>query len=279
MLSLFDNTLRELEGERLPRIRKALSEFNIRNAIERKLHRLKTFAKIGFTAPLMLVISVGRSPQDSVNLYLPDPLSQEDEEKYIRMLSDVHMKEKARSVLIEHNLRLVAYTARKFNNTSIGFEDLCQVGIIGLIKGVDSFDPEKKSKFATYASKCIENEILMYLRQERKHGYNAHLDDPLYTDPEGNKLAILDVLEGSFHVESDVIDSDTLDELRKVLNSPVLSPKEKTLIEMRYGLNEQTSKTQKEVSSILGISQSYISRLEQRIIRKLRDELEKTRFA
>lgn len=275
MSPLLSNITRDFEETRLSRIRKALSEFNIRNAVEKKLHRLGTYAKLGFAAPLLLMMSLGMRPRDFLDFNLPVPLSPEDESEYIRMMIDTG-SENARRVLIEHNLRLVAYMVQRFKNTGIWFEDLFQVGAVGLIKSVDTFDPQKKVKFTSYATRCIKNEILMFLRRQGKYQRTSHLSDPINVDSEGNALTLSDVLEGNVSIESSVMDAETLDELHKILNSSALSSREKKIIEMRYGFNEQgMRKTQKEVSSILGLTQSYISRIEKRIIRKLRREFKR----
>jgi RNA polymerase sporulation-specific sigma factor len=180
--------------------------------------------------------------------------------------------EAVRMVLIERNLRLVVYIARKFENTGINIEDLISIGSIGLIKAVNTFDPEKKIKLATYASRCIENEILMYLRRSSKLKSEISLDEPLNTDWDGNELLLSDILG----TENDIIFKAIEEETDKTLLFTAvsrLSPREKIIMELRFGLAGNEEKTQKEVAEILGISQSYISRLEKRIIVKLKRDI------
>ncbi|MBC7105513.1 MAG: RNA polymerase sporulation sigma factor SigE [Firmicutes bacterium] len=201
---------------------------------------------------------------------LPPPLSSE-EEVYL-----VHRLERGdgavRSVLIERNLRLVVYIARKFENTGVGVEDLVSIGTIGLIKAVNTFDPRKKIKLATYASRCIENEILMYLRRNSKNRSEVSFDEPLNIDFDGNELLLSDVLG----TEGDIIYKCIEEEVeRSLLHLALgkLSGRERKIMELRFGLNDGVEKTQKEVADLLGISQSYISRLEKRIIKRLRREI------
>lgn len=200
---------------------------------------------------------------------LPPPLNTEEETFYLNNLKN---DETIKSILIERNLRLVVYIARKFDNTKISIEDLISIGTIGLIKAVNTFDPDKKIKLATYASKCIENEILMYLRKTSKIKNEVSLDEPLNTDWDGNELLLSDVLG----TEGDVIFKYLEEEIDKsLLNQAIdkLSNREKTIVELRFGLVSGMEKTQKEVADLLGISQSYISRLEKRIIKRLRKEM------
>ena len=201
---------------------------------------------------------------------LPPPLSADEESL---LLSELSLGEASvRTVLIERNLRLVVYIARKFENTGIGIEDLVSIGSIGLIKAVNTFDPNKKIKLATYASRCIENEILMYLRRNSRTKSEVSLDEPLNIDWDGNELLLSDILG----TESDIIyKSIEKDVERSLLFSAMarLSPREKVIMELRFGLSGRPEKTQKEVAEILGISQSYISRLEKRIIRNLRKDI------
>ena len=204
---------------------------------------------------------------------LPPPL-EENEEAYCieRLLSD--RPEEARKTLIEHNLRLVVYIAKKFDNTGVGVEDLISIGTIGLIKGINTFDPEKKIKLATYASRCIENEILMHLRRTSKMKLEVSIDEPLNVDWDGNELLLSDILG----TDEDVIYRDMeLDVERKLLLSAIsrLTGRERMIIELRYGLNsaDGEEKTQKEVADMLGISQSYISRLEKKIMARLKKEI------
>jgi len=203
---------------------------------------------------------------------LPPPLSAEEESLLIQRLEqgDVCVK----STLIEHNLRLVVYIAKKFENTGINIEDLVSIGTIGLIKAVNTFEPKKNIKLATYASRCIENEILMYLRRNIKTRVEVSLDEPLNVDWDGNELLLSDVLG----TEADMIYKKIEDEVEKKLLSQAmlrLTPREKKIILLRFGLEDGCEKTQKEVADILGISQSYISRLEKRILRRLRREMRK----
>lgn len=202
---------------------------------------------------------------------LPPPLSKDEEKDLVErlMLGD----ESVRSTLIERNLRLVVYIARKFENTGISIEDLISVGTIGLIKAVNTFDPEKKIKLATYASRCIENEILMYLRKNNRMKTEVSIDEPLNIDWDGNELLLSDILG----TENDLIHRTIEDEVDKELLEIAmkkLSMREKKIVELRFGLNNGgVEKTQKEVADMLGISQSYISRLEKKIISRLRKEI------
>lgn len=201
---------------------------------------------------------------------LPPPLSLAEESSLLAALP--HNRNAVREVLIERNLRLVVYIARKFENTGIGIEDLISIGTIGLIKAVNTFDPAKKIKLATYASRCIENEILMYLRRNNKTKTEISFDEPLNIDWDGNELLLSDVLG----TESDIIYKSIEEEVEKKLLFNAmgkLSQREKTIMEMRFGLSGRNEKTQKEVAETLGISQSYISRLEKRIIRKLKKDI------
>ncbi len=201
---------------------------------------------------------------------LPPPLSTDEESFLISKLKDDEST--ARTILIERNLRLVVYIARKFENTGIGIEDLISIGTIGLIKAVNTFNPEKKIKLATYASRCIENEILMYLRRNSKLKMEISFDEPLNIDWDGNELLLSDILG----TENDIIHKLLEEEVdRELLNLVLekLSKREKKIMELRFGLSTGQEKTQKEVADILGISQSYISRLEKRIITRLQKEI------
>lgn len=201
---------------------------------------------------------------------LPPPLSSDEEVFLLTRLETGDMA--VRSVLIERNLRLVVYIARKFENTGVGIEDLVSIGTIGLIKAVNTFDPGKKIKLATYASRCIENEILMHLRRNNKIRAEVSFDEPLNIDWDGNELLLSDVLG----TENDIIYKAIEEEVdKKLLQSALLklSPREKRIMELRFGLANGEEKTQKEVADLLGISQSYISRLEKRIIKRLRKEI------
>ena len=204
---------------------------------------------------------------------LPPPLEGEREAYCIRMLDGVHA-ERARKELIEHNLRLVVYIAKKFDNTGVGVEDLISIGTIGLIKGINTFNPDKNIKLATYASRCIENEILMYLRRNSKTKLEVSIDEPLNVDWDGNELLLSDILG----TEEDVIYQGLEQEAEhRVLGSAIskLSEREQVIVKLRFGINmpEGREKTQKEVADLLGISQSYISRLEKRIMKRLRKEI------
>ena len=206
------------------------------------------------------------------NDILPAPLSAEREAEVIEMLGTEKEKE-GKSVLIEHNLRLVVYIAKKFDNTGVGVEDLISIGTIGLLKAINTFDPVKNIKLATYASRCIENEILMYLRRNSKTKMEVSIDEPLNVDWDGNELLLSDILG----TEEDLVYKDIEDEVDLNLLEQamdILSDRERTIIELRYGIgHDDEEMTQKEVADLLGISQSYISRLEKKIIRRLRKEM------
>lgn len=206
---------------------------------------------------------------------LPPPLEAEEEAEVIRRLGDEN-DEAAKSKLIEHNLRLVVYIAKKFDNTGVGVEDLISIGTIGLIKAINSYKPDKNIKLATYASRCIENEILMYLRRNNKTKMEVSIDEPLNVDWDGNELLLSDILG----TDEDVIYRDIEDEVeRKLLNKAIskLSDRERTIVDLRFGLTaaDGAEMTQKEVADLLGISQSYISRLEKKIIKRLKKEIVK----
>ncbi len=203
---------------------------------------------------------------------LPPPLTRQEEATLLRLLGEGDKS--VRRVLIERNLRLVVYIARKFENTGIGIEDLVSIGAIGLIKAVNTFDVDKNIKLATYASRCIENEILMYLRRNAKLRYEVSFDEPLNVDWDGNELLLSDILG----TEPDVVYTEIEDSVEKDLMQSCigkLCAREKMIMEMRFGLNGQKERTQKQVADYLGISQSYISRLEKRIIKQLRTEISK----
>ena len=194
---------------------------------------------------------------------LPAPLSREEEERLVQSLQTDGGQ--ARALLIEHNLRLVAYIARKFENTGVGIEDLISIGTIGLIKAVNTFDPQKKIKLATYASRCIENEILMFLRRNSRVRQEISLDEPLNTDWDGNELLLSDVLGTEDDTVYRVIEEDV--EKQLLLTALGRLPgREQRIMRLRFGLEGGKSRTQKEVADVLGISQSYISRLEKRIL-------------
>ena len=209
------------------------------------------------------------------NEVLPPPLSAKEEYQCIKSLIEEENME-ARSKLIEHNLRLVVYIAKKFDNTGVGVEDLISIGTIGLIKGINTFNPTKNIKLATYASRCIENEILMYLRKNNKTKLEVSIDEPLNVDWDGNELLLSDILG----TDEDVISRGIENEVEKRLLYKAiekLNTREKVIVEMRYGLNNVDGEemTQKEVADSLGISQSYISRLEKKIIKRLKSEIVK----
>ena len=204
---------------------------------------------------------------------LPAPLEGQAEADAIAGLSDPE-NETARSELIEHNLRLVVYIAQKFDNTGVGVEDLISIGTIGLIKAINTFNPEKKIKLATYASRCIENEILMYLRRNNKTRMEVSIDEPLNVDWDGNELLLSDILG----TDDDVCYKDLENEVEmKALKSALgnLSERERIIVDLRYGLSDKDGeeRTQKEVADMLGISQSYISRLEKKIIKRLKRDM------
>ena len=201
---------------------------------------------------------------------LPPPLERSLEAQTIREM--VEGSQQAKSTLIEHNLRLVVYIARRFESTGINLEDLISIGTIGLIKAINTFRPEKNIKLATYASRCIENEILMYIRKIASHKSDVSLDEPINTDWDGNELHLGDVLGTEPDAVSRPLEDDVdLRLQREALDQ--LPDKEQTIVKLRYGIGGGREKTQKEVADILGISQSYISRLEKRIILRLRREI------
>lgn len=206
---------------------------------------------------------------------LPPPLESSRENEVINDLGTEY-EDAAKSILIEHNLRLVVYIAKKFDNTGVGVEDLISIGTIGLIKSINTFKPDKNIKLATYASRCIENEILMYLRRNNKTRLEVSIDEPLNVDWDGNELLLSDILG----TDEDVIYRNIENEverglLTKAINK--LSERERTIINLRFGLNTRDGEemTQKEVAALLGISQSYISRLEKKIMKQLRREMAK----
>ena len=202
---------------------------------------------------------------------LPAPLSSEEETLLLTHLDDDVLE--ARQTLIEHNLRLVVYIAKKFDNTGVGVEDLISIGTIGLIKAINTFKSDKNINLATYASRCIENEILMHLRRNSRIKTEVSIDEPLNVDWDGNELLLSDILG----TEEDLVYKDIEDEVDLNLLEQamdILSDRERTIIELRYGIgHDDEEMTQKEVADLLGISQSYISRLEKKIIRRLRKEM------
>ena len=204
---------------------------------------------------------------------LPAPLEPEEEKMWLSRLQNVDTENEARNVLIEHNLRLVVYIAKKFENTGIMVEDLISIGTIGLMKAIGTFNPKKNIKLATYASRCIENEILMYLRRNQKVRTEVSIDEPLNMDVDGNELLLSDILG----TDGDVISKGLEDEIDKQLLKEamkILGGREKTIVQLRFGLDgDGKEKTQKEVADLMGISQSYISRLEKKIMKRLYKEM------
>lgn len=234
-----------------------LEEWNIKKIIAAVLRRLGINEDIFY---------VGTSEA------LPPPLSVDEENHLLQCLETGDHAVKG--TLIERNLRLVVYIARKFENTGVGIEDLVSIGTIGLIKAVNTFDPTKKIKLATYASRCIENEILMHLRRNNKTRSEVSFDEPLNIDLDGNELLLSDVMG----TENDIIYKALEEEVDKKLLLQAmnkLSSREKRIMDLRFGLKDGKEKTQKEVADLLGISQSYISRLEKRIIKRLRKEIQR----
>ena len=204
---------------------------------------------------------------------LPAPLEGEEEADAIRRLSEGEME--ARQLLVEHNLRLVVYIAKKFENTGIGIEDLVSIGTIGLMKAINTFNADKNIKLATYASRCIENEILMYLRRSTKLKSEVSIDEPLNKDGDGNELLLSDILGTPEDITSQRMEDEVDQKLLKASISK-LNKREKTIMELRFGFSTGDEKTQKEVADMLGISQSYISRLEKKIIGRLKKEIVKS---
>jgi len=228
---------------------------------------LKNLLAKFMTEPDNILLYISGSEQ------LPIPLAPDEEQEVLRLLGEGD--ESVKSTLIERNIRLVVYIARKFDNTGVDIEDLISVGTIGLIKAVNSFDVAKNIKLATYASRCIENEILMHLRRIVRIKSEVSLDEPLNVDWEGNELLMSDILG----TEPDLVSKDIESSVEKQLlwNAlSKLSKREKQIMHMRFGLDNSNEKTQKEVADIFGISQSYISRLEKKIIFRLRKEIAKT---
>lgn len=236
-------------------------KINIKEKINKLLYKLKKLLGVA-------EINYINGPQT-----LPAPLKKHEEEEIMKRLS--MGDERAREPLITHNLRLVVYIARKFEGSGVGIEDLVSIGTIGLIKAVNTFCPEKNIKLATYASRCIENEILMYLRKTNVMKHEVSIDEPLNIDWDGNELLLSDIL-GS---EPDTVNRGLEYEDEKnllYLTIEKLSDREKLITQMRFGMNGHREHTQKEVADILGISQSYISRLEKKIIERLKKDMEKS---
>ena len=207
------------------------------------------------------------------NNVFKEPLSKEEEQKYIDLL--LKKDKKARDILIEHNLRLVAHITKKYENTNIDNDDLISIGTIGLIKGIDSYSKKHGTKITTYCAKCIENEVLMFFRSNKKNNNNISLDDPIGYDKEGNDITILDVLKTP---KPDYIENMHLKDNVKLLKQYIknLTPREQEIIIKRYGLNGEDEKTQKDIAKDLKISRSYVSRIEKRAITKILREFIKT---
>lgn len=206
-----------------------------------------------------------------INLF-PEPLTQAEEKEAIKRMSEGD--EEARNMLIERNLRLVAHVCKKYSNTSVDPDDLLSIGTIGLIKGVNSFKQEKGSKLSTYASRCIDNEILMYLRSIKKLNSEVYLNEPIGKDKDDNVITLEEVLENDSKNIEDII--DTKIKIKKLYNriKAVLKNREQTIIELRFGLKGDKPKTQKEIAKMMGISRSYVSRIETKALKKLANELE-----
>lgn len=201
---------------------------------------------------------------------LPPPLSNEEEEELLSKLDDNNIE--ARKILVEHNLRLVVYIAKKFENTGVDLEDLISIGTIGLMKAINTFNNKKNIKLATYASRCIENEILMFLRRSNRLKGEISIDEPLNQDGDGNELLLSDLLG----TDEDIVYKNLEDEVdKRLLKSAMekLTDKEKNIMNLRFGMSGHKEKTQKEVADMLGISQSYISRLEKKIMLKMRKDI------
>lgn len=238
---------------------------------------MKWFRRIRWKFEMLLLKIRHKLGMDSVFYIngaetLPPPLNRTQEEEAFRLLEQD--KHSARQQLIVHNLRLVVYIAKKFESTGVGIEDLVSIGTIGLIKAVNTFCPSKNIKLATYASRCIENEILMFLRKSSQYRNEVSIDEPLNIDWDGNELLLSDILG----TDEDTVNKGIENEVEKslLLNAVErLGKRERTIMEMRFGLFDGKEKTQKEVADLIGISQSYISRLEKRIIKKLKKELER----
>ncbi len=226
---------------------------------------LKRFLKINFINEKIVCYICGAE-------VLPQPLSPQEEGEVLQLLKQGDIN--AKNLLIERNLRLVVYISKKFDNTGVDVEDLISIGTIGLIKAVNSFDSDKKIKLATYASRCIENEILMYLRKVVRRKNEVSLDEPLNVDSDGNELLLSDVLG----TETDMVYNDAEENVEKeLLKNAIkkLSAREQQIVSLRFGLNGHEEITQKEVADLLGISQSYISRLEKKIVNRLKKEIAK----
>ena len=220
---------------------------------------------------------IGKDEEENLPIYyiggsqtLPPPLTNEEEAKILEQLSQGD--ESVRQTLVERNLRLVVYIAKKFENTGVGIEDLISIGTIGLMKAINTFNTDKNIKLATYASRCIENEILMYLRRSNKIKGEISIDEPLNQDGDGNELLLSDILGTEEDVTSRRIE-DEVDKALLKISIEKLSKRERNIMELRFGFSNGEEKTQKEVANMLGISQSYISRLEKKIINKMKKEI------
>ena len=221
---------------------------------------------------LNLIFKDGSVSYINGKILLPPPLSNEEEVLQVSLFREGSIE--ARNILIEHNLRLVVYVAKRFENDIYNLEDLISIGTLGLIKGINTYKTDKNIKLATYASRCIENEILMYLRKKQRQKTEVSLDEPLNKDYDGNELLLSDVISDE---PTHLIDEINFEEDKKSLQECLqeLKPREKEILEMRFGLNDNEELTQKEVADFLGISQSYISRLEKKILQKLKIGLTK----
>ena len=221
---------------------------------------------------LNLIFKDGSVSYINGKILLPPPLSNEEEILQVSLFREGSIE--ARNILIEHNLRLVVYVAKRFENDIYNLEDLISIGTLGLIKGINTYKTDKNIKLATYASRCIENEILMYLRKKQRQKTEVSLDEPLNKDYDGNELLLSDVISDE---PTHLIDEINFEEDKKSLQECLqeLNPREKEILEMRFGLNDNEELTQKEVADFLGISQSYISRLEKKILQKLKIGLTK----
>lgn len=226
------------------------------------------FSIINFLAFSQILFGVGYI--QSSNLF-PEPLAQEEEKACLERMKDGD--EDARNILIERNLRLVAHIAKKYASTNIEQDDLISIGSIGLIKGINSFDVEKNFKLATYVAKCIENEILMYLRSNKKRAYDVYLNEPIGKDKDDNEVTLQEVLENNERNVEDEVDlkfkvKSLYEKMKKILKD-----REKLIIELRFGLNGKKPKTQKEIAKMMNISRSYVSRIESKAIGKLAKEI------
>ncbi len=206
------------------------------------------------------------------NLF-PEPLSQKEEKYYLEKFMDGD--EEARNILIERNLRLVAHICKKYNVPNVELDDLISIGTIGFIKGINTFKPDKNVKLATYASRCIENEILMFLRSSKKLGAEVYLNEPIGTDKDNNEITLIDILENDEKsIEEEIDFKLKLKNIYKKIKE-ILKEREQIVINLRFGLNGKKPKTQNEVAEIMGISRSYVSRIEKKAINKLSEELSK----